>query len=114
MKNLLDAWFKMNVGEGAFYAVFGLVFVIVGIALLVLVLMLIGRTMNGWTARREEKKAPSAAPPSFELMPTSDEVPPEVVAVIMAALMSYYQTENTACDFVVRRIKRVERSKDHA
>ena len=114
MKNLLDAWFKMNIGEGAFYAVLGLVFVIVGIALLLLVLALIGLIMKKWTARREEKKAPPASPPSFEPMSASDEVSPEVVAVIMAALMSYYQTENTACDFVVRRIKRVERSKDHA
>ncbi len=107
MENLLEPWFKMNVGEGAFYALFGLVFVIAGIALLVLVLMLIGFIMKKVAAKKEKKTAVPASPslPTAEIQ--DDGVSPETVAVITAALMSYYRKENAKCDFVVRRIKRL-------
>ena len=106
MKNLLDAWFKMNVGEGAFYALFGLVFVVVGITLLVLILMLIGFIMKKMNARKKETPTVSAALPPKERT-DDDGVSPEVVAAITAALMCYFQKENAKCDFVVRRIKRL-------
>ena len=108
MENLLEPWFKMNVGEGAFYALFGLIFVIAGIALLVLILMLIGYLMKKVNARREKgEEAPAAPSVSAPDVVSDDGIPPEVVAAIAAALMSYYEKENPKCDFVVRRIKRV-------
>ena len=106
MTALLDPWFKMDVGEGAFYALFGLVFVIVGIALLVLILMFIGFVMKKLNARKAETPSVSAALPPQERA-DDDGVSPEIVAAITAALMCYYQRENTKCDFVVRRIKRL-------
>jgi trk system potassium uptake protein TrkH len=38
---------------------------------------------------------------------SSDELDEETVAVIMAALMAYYQTNNPKCEFTVKRIKRI-------
>lgn len=109
MTDLLDAWFKMNVGDGAFYAVFGLVFVAVGIALLVLILMLVGLIMKKTAAKKDEK--PAAAQDVGKERPVrenaQDGVTPETVAAIVAALTAFYETENVKCDFVVRRIKRL-------
>ncbi len=112
MTALLDPWFKMNVGDGAFYALFGLLFVVVGIALLVLILMLIGFIMRKISERKQEEKAPAPPPDRRGEVPSpaedgGDEVSPEVIAAITAALMGYYQTENAKCDFVVRRVKRL-------
>ncbi len=36
-----------------------------------------------------------------------EEIPPEVVAAIMAAIMAYYEKEAPKAEFVVRRIKRL-------
>lgn len=36
-----------------------------------------------------------------------EEIPPEVVAAIMAAIMAYYEKESPKAEFVVRRIKRL-------
>ncbi len=108
MENLLQPWFKMNIGEGAFYAVFGLLFVFIGIALLVLILMLVGFIMKKVNAKQEKKTEVISDPPVPALYPPADDgIPPEVIAAIMAALMGYYKKENTKCDFIVRRIKRL-------
>lgn len=104
--NLLDSWFKMDVGEGAFYAVFGLVFVFLGIVLLILILSLIGlvmRKIEEARRRRHEKKIPAAP-----ALPDAEEgIPPEVVAAISAAVAVCLREENAKCEFVVRRIKRI-------
>ena len=89
MENLLEPWFKMNVGEGAFYAVFGLVFVVGGIALLVLTLMLIGFIMKKVSAKQEKKTETSAVvlPPVSAQEVPQDDLSPEIVAVITGKKM---------------------------
>ena len=116
MRNLLDAWFKIDLGEGAFKAVLGLAFVFAGILVLVGIFTLLGFVMKKINERREKSGETSVAPAVRSAAEKQeDEIPPEVVAAITAALMSYYQKENVKCDFVVKRIKRIERSqKDHA
>ena len=100
--NLLDSFFKVDLGEGAFYSVFGYVFVIVGIVILGLVMKKVS-----------SKKAPKNAkiPDVRESTPhpfsDPDEISPETVAAITAALMAFYQTEDVKCDFIVRRIKKI-------
>ncbi len=106
--DLLDSWFKFNVGEGAFYAVFGFVFVFLGIALLILFFMLLGMIMKRVNARAEKKRAPrQPAATSAEAPARDEELSPEVLAVITAAIAAYYEGEQVKCDFVVRRIKRI-------
>lgn len=111
--DLLDGWFQFDVGEGAFFAIFGLVFVVLGITLLVLILAGIGKIMSAINERRAKKAeiasldetpaAPKAAGPAEQ----ENGVSPEEIAAITAALMAYYTAEQTKCDFVVRRIKRL-------
>ena len=106
--NLLDGWFKFNVGEGAFYAVFGFVFVFVGIALLILIFTLLGMLMKRINERRAKKQEKTAETALSELPAAEEEeLSPEIVAVISAAVAAYYESERGKCDFVVRRIKRI-------
>ena len=107
---LLDSWFKMDVGEGAFYAVFGFAFVLLGIALLILIFTILGLVMKRVNARkggapkkaaqREREALPAA-------LPAETQETPELVAVISAAIAAYYEGTQQKCDFVVRRIKRL-------
>lgn len=101
-ENLL-AWLKMDVGEGAFYALFGFAFVFLGIVVLVLFFTLFGYCMNKIGSRKEETTRESVV----TLPGKEEEIPPEVVAVISAAIAAYYSAAPQKCDFVVRRIKRL-------
>ena len=106
--SILADWFKMNVGDGAFYAVFGFLFVFMGIALLVAFFAILGVIMKKVNARRpKKKKIKSKVIVPEEAPPKEDEIDPEVVAAITAAIMAVYEGENAKCDFVVRRIKRL-------
>ena len=55
MANLL-AWFKYPVGDGAFYAAFGYVFVFLGVAILVFLFSILGIVMQKINARKPKKK----------------------------------------------------------
>lgn len=108
---LLDGWFKLNPGEGAFYAVFGFLFVFVGIALLIAIIYLAGLLMTKAEARREgraKKQAAPVPPPTLQPAPASEEgIPPEVVAAITAAISVCLEQERHKCEFVVRRIRKI-------
>ena len=106
MPDSLLGWFQYPVGDGAFYALFGLIFVSIGIALLVLIFMALGAVMNKLNARKKKAAAPKQEAPAAPQI-SEDGVSPEVVAAITAALMAYYEEEQVKCDFVVKRIKRI-------
>lgn len=109
LTNLLDGWFKINIGEGVFYSVFGFLFVFLGITLLIFVFMALGVLMHKLDARKAAKaQKPAAENPVPASVPEAEEgVTPEIVAAITAALMAYYETERSECEFIVRRIKRL-------
>ena len=107
MMNLLDEWFKIDLGEGAFYSVFGFAFVFAGIALLIVFFVLLGMVMKRLNARGKTKRTVPPAPAAAKLPSEEEGVPPEVVAAITAALTAYCEQENVQCDFVVRRIKKL-------
>jgi len=108
MSNLL-AWFKFPIGEGAFFAGFGFVFVFAGIALLVVLFTLLGLVMKKINARKPRKKKVKGekSVPAEESAKTEEEISPEVVAVITAAIAAVYEGEKVKCDFVVRRIRKL-------
>ncbi|MGN0822748.1 MAG: OadG family transporter subunit, partial [Candidatus Gallimonas sp.] len=85
--NLLDGWFQFPVGDGAFYAVFGFLFVFFGITLLILILTALGKILDASNKKKRAKVVP-AAPVATELKreEKTDEIAPEVVAAITAAL----------------------------
>ncbi len=105
--NLLDSFIKVQLGEGAFYAIFGFVFVFAGIALLIAIFVLLGYIMKR-VNERKGKQAEENVSSVGNALPVADEgIPPETVAVIAAALAAYYEAAPQKCDFVVRRIKRL-------
>ena len=106
MLNALLGWTKYPLGDGAFYAVFGLIFVILGITLLVFFFTGLGAVMKRVNARKKTVQAPKNVKPEAP-QKTDDGVSPEVVAAITAALMAYYEEEQVKCDFVVKRIRRI-------
>lgn len=112
MPNLL-AWFKYNVGEGAFDAVFGFVFVFFGIALLVGIFAVLGIAMKKINARvprvKKSKKSKSEKTVEEVIAPVeeTETISAQTVAAITAAIAMYYEGENVKCDFVVKRIKRL-------
>lgn len=110
--SLLDSWFKIDLGEGAFYAVFGFLFVFLGIALLILIFTALGILMKRVNARKTERKQENRAERAteeFHLAPPPNEggLTPEKIAVITAAIAAYYEESAEKCEFVVKRIKRL-------
>lgn len=113
LTNLLDGWFQMDLGEGAFYSVFGFLFVFVGILFLILIFTVLGLIMKKINARKaihekELAKNKKGVPivETSETEPEDEGVTPELVAIISAAIAAY-MGESQKCDFVVRRIKRL-------
>lgn len=111
MANLL-AWFKYPVGDGAFYAAFGFVFVFLGIAILVFLFTMLGLAMKKINARKPKKKKIKTKEKEETAVNSSkveaeEEISPEIVAVITAAVAAVYEGENVKCDFVVRKIRKL-------
>ena len=111
LANLLS-WFKYDVGEGAFDAVFGFFFVFCGITLLVLIFAFLGMGMKKFNARKPRQKRTKRNQTKEEEKPAekpvvSEGITPELVAVITAAIAACYESEKTPCEFVVRRIKKL-------
>lgn len=111
MLNLLDSWFKLDPGEGAFYAVFGFLFVFFGIVVLILIFTLLGMLMKRINARSKREKKPknvqTAPDAKDEVSAQAEGLSPEVIAAIAAALAAYCEESGGKCDFVVKRIKKI-------
>lgn len=123
--NLLDFvakngnWYFENFGEALIYALIGFLIVFLGIALIILIIWLLGlllrKTNNlaflrGWGAKLRAKKSKNKEETVAEVTETvSDdgEVPAEVKAAIIAAIMAYYSESAPECEFKVKRIKRI-------
>ena len=103
-----------NFGEAALYALIGFVVVFVGIVIIIGIIWLVGLIMRKTnnleflTKKHEKKpkaeKGQSAEPVASE---ANDDIPDEVKAAIVAAIMAYYQEKEEKCQFTVKRIKRI-------
>lgn len=100
---MFSNWPKYDLGLGAFYALFGFLFVFLGITLLVGIIWLVGFAISKWN-RRGERKTPAPAPKAVP--DVEDGIPPEVVAAITAAVAACYSARPEPCEFVVKRIGR--------
>ena len=109
--NLLNAVTYVGIGDAALYALIGFIVVFMGIAFLVLVVWAVGKILNSITTKGGTKKVKNSLSekPVQVAGATSadDEISEETIAVIMAALMAYYQTNQPKCEFTVKRIKRI-------
>lgn len=112
--------------EAMLYAVMGYLVVFAGIAFLILVVWLVGKLMSKadvmgiqikkvkskfhFLKARKEKEASEAVPAPAAILEETEEVDEETVAVIMAALMAYYEKNDPKCEFTIKRIKKVRRN----
>lgn len=112
-----DKLYFDNWGEPLLYALVGFLIVIVGIALIIFIIWLLGLIMRKTnnlefaTKRRKTKTQKQAVEPVQNIEvgepAQSDEIPDEVKAAIIAAITAYYEESQEKCEFTVKRIKRL-------
>lgn len=100
---------SLSIGEACIYALIGFAIIFIGITLIILVIQFIGIIMKktdnlAFFSRKKNKKKTISAP---EQVTEDGNVPDEVKAAIVAALMAYYAEEKSKCDFKVKRIRRI-------
>ena len=116
--NLLVMNVKIDVLDGLLYALIGFAFVFIGIALLIGIVELIGFIMQKTDGKLEnlikklfqkkkQEDLPTVANSETASQPATEEVPVEIKAAIIAAIMAYYTAEKPQCEFVVLKIKRI-------
>lgn len=105
-----------GIGEALIYALIGFIVVFLGIVLIIFIIWLIGlilrKTNNlaflnklSFKNLKRKKQDEEQAEISHDI---GDDIPDEVKAAIVAAIMAYYDNEKPECEFIVRRIKRLE------
>ena len=112
--NLPAGYQDVLIETAALYAAIGFLVVFAGIAFLIFIVWLVGKLMAKPQTKPQAiekkvevvEKTPSATP----MQPLQEEVDEETVAVIMAALTAYYETNYPKCEFTVKRIKRIRRN----
>ena len=113
--SLINQEGSLGFGEACVYALIGFLIVFVGIILIIFIIWLIGlvlrKTNNLDFLTKIGKKKPKNTEQVIEALSPSDEnddeVPNEVKAAIVAAIMAYYGSEKPQCEFKVKRIKRL-------
>ncbi len=105
-------YFSNRFGEPAIYALIGFLIVFVGIVLIIAIIWLIGLLMRktnnlAFLTNIGKKKKKKEEVAISETVADSGEVPDEVKAAIIAAIMAYYSEEKPKCEFKVKRIKRL-------
>ena len=105
--------FVTNIGEISLYGLIGYAVVFLGIAFLIFIVWLVGKIVaRGVQLKKQPAKTTVEAPMVVPAVTASntEEIDEETVAVIMAALMAYYEKNNPKCEFTLKRIKRMRRN----
>lgn len=105
-------WYFDNFGEAALYALIGFIVVFVGIILIIGIIWLVGFIMRKtnnleFLTKKRVKKSKKAVEEQTETTIADGEIPDEVKAAIIAAIMAYYEENQPKCAFTVKRIKRI-------
>ena len=112
LMSLMNQEGSLSLGEACIYALIGFCIVFAGIVLIILIIWLLGllmrKTNNLAFLSKIKIKKQKAAPAAQEVVESAEEeVPDEVKAAIIAAVMAYYCQEKPKCEFKVKRIKRI-------
>lgn len=109
-----DNYYFDNLGEAAVYALIGFIVVFAGIVIIIAIIWLIGLLMKKtnnleFLTKKRSKKVKEVKETTVQPFEqtSSDEIPNEVKAAIVAAIMAYYQEKEEKCHFTVKRIKRI-------
>ena len=100
----------LDLPDVVIYALLGFGIVFLGICFLIGVVQLVNYVMKNLSGKQsvepKQAKAETNNTNVAIIQENSEEIPEEVVAVITAALMAYYEQNNPKCEFNVRRIKK--------
>ncbi len=109
-----DPFRKVGALEASLYALIGFVVVFVGITFLIFIVWGTGKIISAVEGKTSKAKPDKKVKPveeapavSAKTAESEGELDEETVAVITAAIMAYYQTNNPKCEFTVKRIKRI-------
>lgn len=105
MTNLLLAsnWFN-----GAYVFILGMLVVFFGITVIVLIISGIGKIMSAKSVQpKEEEDEEPVYDTALATQPVYDGASPEVVAAITAVLSAYYFSNESNCEFKIKKIKRI-------
>ena len=98
-------------GEALVYALIGFLVVFCGIVIIIFIIWLLGlilrKTNNLEFLLKLGRKKPKQVETQVVIPDNEDDIPDEIKAAIMAAIMTYYSDEKPECEFRVRRIKRM-------
>ena len=95
----------ISIPESLLYALIGFIVTFLGIVLLIFIVWLCGKIVTKISKSGAKKKAEPAA--AAAALSTEEGISEEVRVAIMAAIAAYYASENAACEFQVKRIKRL-------
>lgn len=102
-------YYFSETSEALVYALLGFLIVFAGIVIIIAIIWLLGlimrKTDNLTFASFKKKK--DGKPVNEDDEDTSGEVPDEIKAAVVAALMAFYETSEPKCEFKVKRIKRL-------
>ena len=118
LRNLLtsaglpEGYQKIDIGLASLYALIGYAVVFAGIIFLIFIVWAVGKVMNRAESmvKTQQEKVTLQQSVVPQQQTQSDEVDEETMAVIMAALMAYYDNNYPKCEFTVKRIKRIRRN----
>lgn len=101
-----------GLGEALIYALIGFLIVFLGIVIIIAIIWLIGLLMRktnnfAFLFRKRDKKKEASIPATEVAVESEEEIPDDVKAAIVAALMAYYVQEQPKCEFKVKRIKKI-------
>ena len=101
----------LEIPDAVIYALLGFGIVFVGICFLIGVVQLVNYVMKQFGGKQsvqpKQVKVEQPKANTTTVQENSEAIPEEVVAVITAALMAYYEQNNPKCEFTVRRIKKI-------
>ena len=105
-----------NFGEALVYALIGFLIVFAGIVIIILIIWLLGLVlrktnnlafMRGWGAKLKARRVKKSEPNESVVTDAPEDLPDDVKAAIVGAIMAYYCEEKPQCEFKVKRIKRI-------
>lgn len=93
----------LGYGEVFLFALIGFAITFIGIIILIGVVWLCGYIVNR-LGNRKDKEAETPAP---AISVAEDGIGEEVRVAIVAAIAAYYASENSSCEFKVKRIRKI-------
>lgn len=95
--------------NGIFIFIIGIIVVFLGISIIILFVLLAGKIFNRQPKADKVEKTEKIEKVKEAVVDVDDEnIPEEIKVAIIAAITSYYFTnQKSKCDFVVKKIKRI-------